>query len=119
MIQAVLSQGDIVLVRFPFSDLVNHKRRPALVISGSSLNEHSSDIILIAISSKIWKNTPFGVKVLLGDPDFQKTGLKASSTVLCEKVFTVERRIIERKIGELPPSFLDMVKLNIRKAFWI
>lgn len=117
MILSGLSQGDVVLVRYPFSDLIKHKRRPALVISGSSLNEHSSDVIVIAISSKIWKDTLFDVKILLDDPGFQSTGLDVSSTVLCEKIFTVEKRLIERKIGTLPASLLGQVKSKIREVF--
>ena len=112
-----LSHGDVVLVHYPYSNLIKHKRRPALVISGSKLNEHSLDVILIAISSKIWKNTLFGVKILLDDPGFQSTGLNVSSTILCEKIFTVEKRLIERKIGTLPASILGQVKSKIREVF--
>jgi len=32
------NQGDIVLVDFPFSDLQNSKRRPAIVVSNSIVN---------------------------------------------------------------------------------
>ena len=40
-------RGDIVLVSFPFTDLSSSKRRPALVISPDSFNEHGQDLVLV------------------------------------------------------------------------
>ena len=41
-------KGDIVVVPFPFSDLTNSKRRPALVITELT----GDDVILCQITSK-------------------------------------------------------------------
>ena len=41
-------KGDVVIVPFPFSDLTQSKRRPALVIS----NLKGNDIILCQITSQ-------------------------------------------------------------------
>ncbi len=35
-----MNQGDIVLMEFPYSDLSDAKRRPALVISNQKYNTH-------------------------------------------------------------------------------
>jgi len=43
-----LSRGDIVLVRFPFTDLSETSLRPALIVSKEQIGQ---DIILAAISS--------------------------------------------------------------------
>jgi mRNA interferase MazF len=47
------SQGDVVLVPFPFSDLSAIKQRPALVISPERLNEARPDLVVLAITSQI------------------------------------------------------------------
>ena len=44
------SQGDIVLVPFPFSNQGGSKPRPAIVVSNSKVNK-SKDIILAQITS--------------------------------------------------------------------
>ncbi len=46
-------QGDIVLVPFPFTDLTSAKRRPALVVSPDSFNQHSQHLILLAVTSHL------------------------------------------------------------------
>jgi mRNA interferase MazF len=45
---AAFVKGDVVVVPFPFSDLTNAKRRPALVLAGLTKN----DLILCLIISK-------------------------------------------------------------------
>ncbi|MDQ7023263.1 MAG: type II toxin-antitoxin system PemK/MazF family toxin [Candidatus Gracilibacteria bacterium] len=44
----ILEKGEIVLVKFPFTDLQNYKLRPALVISNSNFN-NLDNIMLIGI----------------------------------------------------------------------
>jgi len=45
--------GDVVLVKFPFTNLLSTKQRPAVIISSKEYNEHRPDIILMAITSRI------------------------------------------------------------------
>jgi mRNA-degrading endonuclease toxin of MazEF toxin-antitoxin module len=47
------SQGDVVLVPFPFTDLSAVKQRPALVLSPDRLNKGRIDVIVAAITSQI------------------------------------------------------------------
>jgi hypothetical protein len=49
------SRVEIVLVRFPFSDLSNIKIRPAVVINGS---HPSSDLLRVALTSKLTNLLP-------------------------------------------------------------
>ena len=51
-----LKFGDIVLVKFPFTDGKSFKKRPSLVIRDTGDN----DIIVCRITSKIYK-TPFDI----------------------------------------------------------
>jgi mRNA-degrading endonuclease toxin of MazEF toxin-antitoxin module len=48
----MVTQRDVVLLRFPFSNLRGSKLRPALVISNDSYNSKSEDFIAVVIRSK-------------------------------------------------------------------
>ncbi len=43
-----LSQRDIILIPFPFSDLAGSKVRPALVISNNAYNKKYLDAVVVA-----------------------------------------------------------------------
>ena len=53
-------QGEIVLLRFPFSDLSSSKQRPALVLSPHSFNAAQEDVITCLITSHI-ESDSYGV----------------------------------------------------------
>ena len=44
-------RGDVVLVPFPFTDLSDTKRRPALILSSGAYNEATGDVIIAQITS--------------------------------------------------------------------
>lgn len=44
--------GDVVLVRFPFTDLTSTKKRPALVISPSEYSFEFGDFVALALTSQ-------------------------------------------------------------------
>ena len=45
--------GQIVLVRFPFTDQSGGKQRPAVVVSNAAYNQARPDAILIAVTSRV------------------------------------------------------------------
>jgi mRNA interferase MazF len=49
--------GDVVLVRFPFTNQAAFKQRPAVVISKQSYNQARPDVIIMAITSQF--RSPF------------------------------------------------------------
>jgi len=74
--------GDIVVVPFPFSDLSTSKRRPALVIADAL----AGDLILAQITSQ---NTSDSLSVPIVAGDFSYGGLRTTSNVRPNKLFTV------------------------------
>jgi mRNA-degrading endonuclease toxin of MazEF toxin-antitoxin module len=49
-----LNKYDVVVVKFPFSDIAIRKARPAVVISGKFYNKNSrNSLLVVGISSKI------------------------------------------------------------------
>jgi mRNA interferase MazF len=92
--------GDIVLVRFPFTDLSAGKLRPALVISRD--NQQRPDIVLAFITSKMHA-TASGALVI--EPT-AANGLKVPSVVRFDKLVTLEQRIVAGKLGAASSDFL-------------
>jgi len=45
------SQGDIVLIPVPFTDLSSRKRRPVIVVSNNAYNHKTMDIVVVAMTS--------------------------------------------------------------------
>ncbi|MDJ0691027.1 MAG: type II toxin-antitoxin system PemK/MazF family toxin [Xenococcaceae cyanobacterium MO_188.B32] len=67
-------KNNIVLVRYPFSDLSNAKVRPAIVVSTTHI---SQDILIVPLTSKISSLLP-GEFILA---DWQKEGLNVPTAV--------------------------------------
>ena len=59
------SRGEIVWVKFPFSDLATTKLRPALVISNNLINS-TGDYLLMQITSRL-RNDHFSLPINTGD----------------------------------------------------
>ncbi len=80
-------KGDVVVVPFPFSDLTQSKRRPALVITALE----GDDVILCQITSKTIKDS---YSLLLDDKDFKTGSLKQPSNIRPNRIFTADSHII-------------------------
>ncbi|NUO05472.1 MAG: type II toxin-antitoxin system PemK/MazF family toxin [Candidatus Brocadia sinica] len=77
----------VVVVSFPFSDLTQAKRRPALVITALE----GDDVILCQITSQTIKDN---YALLLEDKDFETGSLKQPSNVRPNRIFTIDSHII-------------------------
>jgi mRNA interferase MazF len=105
-------RGDVVLVRFPFTDLRTTKVRPAIVLA-----VHGEDVVVIGIFSTL----PTALKdtwLLIEErhPSFPQTGLKRSSVAKGEKVAVIHHSIIRATIGSLDPTLLDALAQRVKTA---
>ena len=99
-----LNFGDIVLLRFPFTDGQSYKRRPALII-----NEYNDgDIIVCRITSKFY-NSKYDVCI----DNWKKSGLKLPSTVRVHKIATLGKNMVELIMGKLD----EYTKANVKNIF--
>jgi len=87
-------KGDIVVVPFPFSDLTQSKRRPAMVIS----ELQGDDRILCQITSRSICDE---YAVELDDSDFKTGGLHQKSNARPNRIFTCDKSIILYSAGHL------------------
>jgi len=95
-------KGDIVVVPFPFSDLTQSKRRPALVIADLT----GKDVILCQITSQ-WVNDEYAI--LIDDKDFDEGNLSQRSHIRPNRIFTADSSIILYSVGHIKKKMIDEV----------
>ncbi|HTW92431.1 MAG TPA: type II toxin-antitoxin system PemK/MazF family toxin [bacterium] len=104
---AQYAAGDIVLLRVPFFDTPNPKRRPAMVI----LDTGGDDIVVARVTGQL-SNTPQDVTL----EEWHVAGLLVPSVVRLHTVATLPRKIVDRKLGRLTPSDWSLVVLTLRQV---
>ncbi len=87
---------DIVVVPFPFVDAPRAKPRPALVLSTRSFNAANGHTVLAMITRAAATWWPSDHPII----DLAPTGLRVASVVRW-KIFTLDDRIIQRRIGSI------------------
>ena len=99
---AKLVKGDVVVVPYPFSDLTQAKRRPALVVS----TLEGDDLILCQITSQYIRDN---YAISLTDMDFETGELKQPSNVRPNRLFTADSNIILYRVGGLKGTKLTEI----------
>jgi len=108
-------RGTVVLTPFPFTDFSGSKVRPAVVVSRS--DRPGDDVILAFVSSVVPpRPLPTDLVVDPSHPHFRETGLKVPSIVKCDKLGTVQRRIILGELGQLSATLLREWDQRLRHA---
>jgi mRNA interferase MazF len=87
---------DVVVVPFPFVDAPETKPRPALVLSTAVFNRVNRHAVLAMITRATHARWPSDHPIA----DLGPTGLRHAS-VIRWKIFTLDNRIIQRRIGTL------------------
>ncbi len=104
------SQGDIVILELPFTDLLGSKLRPVLVLNTIDLGE---DLIVAKITSH-----PGQHRVPITQSDLVTGRLKKEpSYVGCSSIFTVEKRLVVKIVGRLAEEALFKVKDELKTIF--
>lgn len=86
-------KGDVVLVRYPFSDLSDYKVRPAIAVSAP---HQSQDVFVVPLTSKTGG-------LLVGEfvmSDWKGAGLNVVSAVK-RGLFTIHQSLILKTIGRI------------------
>ncbi len=95
-------KGDVVVLPFPFSDLTQAKRRPALVIAELK----GDDVILCLITSQ-WVKDEYAISI--DEDDFEQGSLKKKSNIRPNRIFTADVSIILYIAGRLKKKRIDNV----------
>lgn len=105
--------SDVVLVKFPFTDLVEQKKRPALVLN--TVKEKGFILYTICmIASKV--NLP----LFEGDnklKDWKDAGLLHPSIARLSKLVTIEGSLIEKKLGSIRKEDKQGIKESFKDLY--
>jgi mRNA interferase MazF len=92
--------GDVVVVKFPFTNQTALKQRPAVVVSSQSYNGANRDVILMAITSQLSRQGSSG-EIWIADWRSAKL-LKPSA--IKPVIATVQQSLVMRSLGKLQPA---------------
>jgi len=97
-----IEKGKIVLLKFPYTDNIGFKHRPAFVIK----DFEDGDILVCRITSKIYTSR---YDVYLDE--WIKFGLKLPSVIRVHKIATLEKEMVEVTMGQVDEIILQKVNL--------
>ena len=96
----VKKSGQLVLFRFPQTDLLPGKLRPALLLAPLPSGRH--DWLVCMISTQIAQAAPGVDEIInINDADFAKTGLKSASVIRLTRLAVVSDSIFTGLIGQI------------------
>ena len=105
------SRGNVVLVGFVFADESGSKLRPALIVSSPAYHRGRHEVIVAAITSNLGRRLP-------GDcapAEWKSAGLLFPSLVT-GILRTVKGSMLQRKLGSLTESDLQVVERELRRS---
>ena len=100
------SKNDVVLVRYPFSDLSDFKVRPAITVSAPHI---SQDVFVVPLTSKIASLTA-GEFVM---EHWKSAGLNVVSAVK-RGLFTAHQSLIIKTIGRISSQDSDELERSLK-----
>ena len=89
--------GDVVLVRFPFTDQIAFKQRPAGVVSSIEYNRARPDLVLMAVTSQMRATPGLGEVWIAAWAEAKLLKPSAIKPVFA----TIEQRLIVKRLGVL------------------
>jgi mRNA interferase MazF len=102
-------RNEVVLVRYPFSDLTDFKVRPAVIVNGL----HSSrDLFIVALTSRT-TNLLSGEFVLSA---WKTSGLNVETAVK-RGIFTIHEKLIIKSLGKLSDQDSEDLDTSLRNWF--
>lgn len=102
-------RNDIVLVRYPFSDLSSAKVRPAVVVSAPHV---STDLFIVPLTSRL-------SGLLAGEfglAEWRTSGLNVPTAVK-RGLYTVHESLVQTMLGKLTST--DSARLQVSLRLWL
>ena len=103
-----IKQGEIVWIRFPYSDMKEVKFRPALILSNDSYNKKYNDVLICAITSNLQKRE-YGV--VIDKSNMMRGTIPIKSVIRADKILSVEKDMVNKSFAEIDSrTFSAVVK---------
>lgn len=110
-----MKKWDVVLLAYPFTDLSATKVRPAIVISPDSENGKLDDGLFLLVTSNTSRSSVFDLVVDTANPEFAQTGLLGPSAVRTNKLFTLRKTLVKKKLGHIGPQLRKGISDLLKK----
>jgi mRNA interferase MazF len=101
------SFGDIVLISFPTTTMQDSRKRPALVLIDSD-----DDLIMARITSQ-FQNSDYDQRII----EWKAAGLLLPSWVRLHKIATLNKSLVQSKLGSLSQSDFNTIKSKLNNIF--
>jgi len=102
------NQKDIVLAPFPYSDLTSFKQRPMLIVSNGKMDK-TQDVICCLLTSN-----PSADGIPVKKKDVVNGKMPFESKVKPYRIFTIDKRIIKKKVCEINSGFYKEIFNEIK-----
>ena len=108
--------GQIVLLKFPDTQLQARKARPALLLA--KVPNDFDDRLLCMISTQLHQRIA-GLDEIIDerDEDFRLSGLRSTILIRVARLAVVEGRVLLGSMGDISPSRLQRIRKHV--ANWI
>ena len=101
------SKNEVILVRYPFSDLTSSKVRPAIVVNAPHT---SQDLFIVSLTSRTTALRP-GEFVLA---EWKRAGLNVETSVK-RGLFTIDQKLVLKSIGVLQNADAENLESSLRE----
>ena len=105
-----MEQLKVCLVRFPYTNLIDYKIRPSIIISNDKFNETHNYFLWCPITSQKRQNN----QIKLNKDNF-KGELKTESFINTDSIFGIEKDLFLKEIGSINQNTLEKIKHEIFK----
>lgn len=106
-----VKQRDLVLVEIPYSNHLQAKVRPAVVVSNNSYNQAGEDIVVCGISSVL---TDQSWSVIIDAHDTLNGNLPQTSRIRADKIIFFEKKCVKKRFDELSEGKFDELLKKIQ-----
>lgn len=103
----MVSQRDILLIPFPYSELTTTKVRPVIVLSNNEYNEKSPDIVVVPMTTNLQLRE---YAVFLTNKDLESGKLIKNSKIKVDRIFSISKKLIRMKIGKVKKEVHEKIK---------
>ena len=103
-----MAKGDIVLIKFPFTDLTGSKLRSAVVLTDNSL-----DLTVSFITTQVGWQKSTDVLLLPNN----NNGLRKKSLIRISKIATLDKNLAKGLLGKLDTAELNELNKSLKDLF--